>query len=40
MEAWGGVEPPYNGFADRCLTTWLPGRIRIKYIVLSIRYKV
>lgn len=23
MEAAGGFEPPYNGFADRRLTTWL-----------------
>ena len=25
MEAWGGIEPPGEGFADPCLTTWLPG---------------
>ncbi len=25
MEAWTGVEPVYSGFADRRLTTWLPG---------------
>ncbi len=25
MEAWGGIEPPDEGFADPCLTTWLPG---------------
>ena len=23
LEAAGGLEPPYNGFADRRLTTWL-----------------
>ena len=23
MEAASGFEPEYNGFADRCLTTWL-----------------
>ena len=23
LEAAGGFEPPYNGFADRRLTTWL-----------------
>ena len=26
MEATGGFEPPNNGFADHCLTTWLRRR--------------
>lgn len=25
MEAGGGIEPPYTGFADPCITTLLPG---------------
>jgi hypothetical protein len=28
-KAWTGVEPVNNGFADRCLTTWLPRHIEI-----------
>ena len=24
LEARGGIEPPNRGFADLCLTTWLP----------------
>jgi hypothetical protein len=24
LEARGGIEPPNKGFADLCLTTWLP----------------
>ena len=26
LEARGGIEPPDKGFADLCLTTWLPRR--------------
>src|SRR6202012_4477905 len=26
LEARGGIEPPNKGFADLCLTTWLPRR--------------
>src|SRR5580704_17359234 len=28
LEARGGIEPPNKGFADLCLTTWLPRRTR------------
>ena len=24
LEAWAGIEPANTGFADPCLTTWLP----------------
>ena len=26
-KAWAGIEPAYRGFADPCLTTWLPGHV-------------
>ena len=26
LEAWSGIEPLNSGFADHCLTTWLPRR--------------
>src|SRR4051812_41962286 len=26
LEAWMGFEPTYDGFANRCLTTWPPRR--------------
>ena len=25
METWAGIAPAHGGFADPCLTTWLPG---------------
>ena len=28
LEARGGIEPPNKGFADLCLTTWLPRRLK------------
>ena len=28
LEAWSGIEPLNSGFADHCLTTWLPRRRR------------
>ena len=31
LEARGGIEPPNKGFADLCLTTWLP-RLRAMYL--------
>ncbi len=30
LEAWAGIEPACRGFANRCLTTWLPGLIYLK----------
>jgi hypothetical protein len=35
MEATGGFEPPNNGFADRCLTTWLRGPEKSNYILTN-----
>ena len=29
MEAGAGIEPANSGFADRCLTTWLPRRFTL-----------
>jgi hypothetical protein len=26
LEAWTGIEPVNSGFADHCLTAWLPRR--------------
>ncbi len=31
VEARTGVEPAYNGFADRSLTTWVPRHNRQGY---------
>ncbi len=31
LEAAGGFEPPYNGFADRRLTTWLSRPLFVTY---------
>ncbi len=36
LEARGGIEPPNKGFADLCLTTWLP-RLALN-LSLSVRY--
>lgn len=32
MEVWAGIEPANNGFADHCLTTWLPHHERVSGI--------
>jgi hypothetical protein len=38
FEARMGFEPTYNGFANRCLTTWLPRQIdRERRIALKSR---
>ena len=34
LEARGGIEPPNKGFADLCLTTWLPRQ----FVALFERY--
>ena len=40
LEAWAGIEPAYKGFADPCLTTWLPGRFaRITYFSSRSKHK-
>ena len=31
LEARAGIEPANKGFADLCLTTWLPRLIRGRY---------
>ena len=33
MEARGGIEPPYTGFADPCITTLLPRRKISKLLI-------
>lgn len=35
MEAWAGIEPANTGFADPCLTTWLPRLARLLVGVLK-----
>jgi hypothetical protein len=37
LEAAGGFEPPYNGFADRRLTTWLSRPLFVTYRKIVIR---
>ena len=37
LEARGGIEPPNKGFADLCLTTWLP-RLYAVFIGLNHYY--
>src|SRR3989344_5695834 len=40
-EAWGRIELPYKGFADPCLTTWLPGHISFsKFPFVGVIYKI
>ena len=39
-KAWAGLEPAYKGFADPCLTSWLPRRTffsRFLFAVLSLK---
>src|SRR4051794_14628941 len=31
LEARGGIEPPNKGFADLCLTTWLPRQFKVLF---------
>ena len=31
VEAWAGIAPANKGFADLCLTTWLPGQEKPKF---------
>src|SRR3990172_9578441 len=35
-EAWIGIEPTNNGFADRCLTTWLPGHMPLQFTLIRL----
>src|SRR5262249_24070045 len=38
LEAPGGFEPPDNGFAVRCLTTWLRRRLQLNGAAVSHTY--
>jgi hypothetical protein len=38
LEARGGIEPPDKGFADLCLTTWLPRQL-VSHTGLGGRYE-
>ena len=34
LEAWAGIAPAHRGFADLCLTAWLPRRTRHDYLII------
>ncbi len=36
LEAWAGIEPANNGFADRCVTTSPPRRLK-NYIIIILK---